>query len=557
MGDAFFILIGLMTGKDGLMKRVVSILLALLLMSAQISALADSEAIQQGLKGSQEQYADIIAEAIEKSEYEEEQIDQEHIFIVEHTSPIPMRKNEEVIWMYVALPILGTSDISYAHFDEGEYVTAITNFAAFQGMESPDSEQLQHYFKTNYLPEPAQITNMWISERVHLFAYHVICDTQEYIIPYYFTQDSLFNLTGDEGCNIEIGKAYSLDEFLTICEREAELFQEYRNAEREQKENAYTYVDNDGEVVTTKPEEKTEESKEETKSEALTFADITGLSQEDIDHIMIRSGKDGIGYSTAYDNIIAELYRTINTKTFTVSAQEANHGGWSYEIIFFDKENSEYSYTISTGITGTEKEHLTYRTSQETELEAVATKVYHFISNDCSAWAADYIVQAKDLGFLEEMGDVSYQKPITRELFCEIVYHMLMKTTDKGMAVPSAFYFEDTHNAKVSALHYAGIIQGKGDRIFAPDDELTREEAATILYRVAEFMELDLPQSAYMEGMEYYADKDMISDWAFNAVFYMKEMDIMAGTGDSVFSPKDAYTAEQAIATVVRLADRT
>ena len=31
-----------------------------------------------------------------------------------------------------------------------------------------------------------------------------------------------------------------------------------------------------------------------------TFEELTGLSREDIDHIVIRSGIDGVGYSTAY-----------------------------------------------------------------------------------------------------------------------------------------------------------------------------------------------------------------------------------------------------------------
>ena len=154
---------------------------------------------------------------------------------------------------------------------------------------------------------------------------------------------------------------------------------------------------------------------------------------------------------------------------------------------------------------------------------------------------------------MEDVSELNYKEPITREKFCEIVYNMLMKTADKGMAVPSAFYFEDTYNSKVSTLYYADIIKGKGERIFAPDDYLTREEAATILYRVAEFLEVDMPQTTYDESIPYYADKEAISDWAFNAVFVMKEMGIMVGTSETEFSPKETYTAEQAIATIIRM----
>ena len=128
---------------------------------------------------------------------------------------------------------------------------------------------------------------------------------------------------------------------------------------------------------------------------------------------------------------------------------------------------------------------------------------------------------------------------------------MLMKTADKGMAVPSAFYFEDTYNSKVSTLYYADIIKGKGERLFAPDDYLTREEAATILIRTAQFMGIGMPENAY--DSKVYDDEKDISDWAFASVHYCRKLDVMVGTSETEFSPQEEYTAEQAIATIIRL----
>lgn len=62
-----------------------------------------------------------------------------------------------------------------------------------------------------------------------------------------------------------------------------------------------------------------------------------------------------------------------------------------------------------------------------------------------------------------------------------------------------------------------------------------------------------MSQSSYSDDILYYSDKGQISDWAFTAVFYMREMGIMVGTSDTEFSPKATYTAEQAITTVIRL----
>ena len=300
----------------------------------------------------------------------------------------------------------------------------------------------------------------------------------------------------------------------------------------------------------------TQKMSDGTPPRAYTFEELTELSREDIDHIVIRSGVNGVEYSTAYEKIITDIYNTINTKSFLPYVQEGNSGGWSYEILFFDKNNQGCTYNLSKGITPESGfSGLSYRTTNEEELKLVVEKAYNLISNDCSNWSADYIVKAKDLGFLDNVTDLIYKEEITREKFCEIVYNMLEKTMNVNWKTVSTIPFKDTLNQKVSSLAYEGIINGKGENIFAPNDYLTREESATILYRLAEYMNLDMPQSAYNESIEYYTDKDTISDWAFNAVFYMKEMGVMVGVSETEFAPKDTYTTEQAIATVIRLYD--
>lgn len=542
------------------MKKLIAVLLAMLLLGTSLSAFAETSALPQGVVTTQEQYADLIAVAIQQSEYTEEQIDKEHIFIIEHTSPNQMRKQEDAIWLYVALPILGTSDISYAHFDEGEYVMAITNFAALEGTQVPYGNRLEHYLKANYLTEPTEITNVWVGERVHVFAYKLISGGLEYLIPYYFASESSFNVMKDESCNLELGRAYLTDDFLTICELEAELYDEYRSANNK-KEDSYTHIDKDGEVVVQKPEATTEPlptekpEEEKTDKKLYSFEELTGLSKEDISSVGIRSGVDGVTYSTSYNRVISELYDAFYNSSFVSYQKEGASGGWQYEIVFYDYNKNGTSYTIGSGLS---HENGSFRSTKEEKLKITVEKAYNLISNDCSDWASDSVTKAKDLGFLEGLEDLSFKESITREQFCEIIYNMLMNTdkVENAFAVPAALPFKDTYSHKVSTLYYAGIVQGKGDRLFAPDDFLTREEAATILYRVAEFLQMEMPQSAYLDGMEYYADKEMISSWAFDAVFYMRELGVMIGTGATEFSPKDTYTAEQAVATVVRLYEK-
>lgn len=282
-----------------------------------------------------------------------------------------------------------------------------------------------------------------------------------------------------------------------------------------------------------------------------TFEELTGLSREDIDHIVIRSGIDGVGYSTAYDTIITDIYNFINTKSFTVYNPDGNSGGWKYKIMFFDKNNNGPTYTISSGIVVPEISNLTFRTSNEPTLEIAVEKAYKQMALDCTNWASDYIIEANDLGITEDVTDLEYKKPITREKFCEMIYNTLDKSMTVEWKKVSPNPFRDTVNEKVFSLCLEGIIVGKGEYTFAPDDFLTREEAATILIRTAQFMGVGMPENAY--DSKVYDDENSISDWAFASVHYCRKLDVMIGTSETEFSPQDKYTAEQAIATILRL----
>ena len=90
-----------------------------------------------------------------------------------------------------------------------------------------------------------------------------------------------------------------------------------------------------------------------------------------------------------------------------------------------------------------------------------------------------------------------------------------------------------------------------GDGTFAPDAYITREQAATILFRMAKF--LGNKTISEFGEWKYYRDLDEISEWAFDAVRNMYRMDIMHGDENGYFSPKNNYTVEQAIATMLRM----
>lgn len=138
---------------------------------------------------------------------------------------------------------------------------------------------------------------------------------------------------------------------------------------------------------------------------------------------------------------------------------------------------------------------------------------------------------------------------ITREEFAEMIFNLI--TEIKGnvsSAHPSQY--TDTANPKMIGLSGLGIIKGKSETLLAPDDLLTREEAATILDRTGAYLGITFNLSDYN-----FADEANISDWAKVPVQNMSSAGIMKGIGEDRFDPKGTYTVEQAMVTLVRMYD--
>lgn len=186
-----------------------------------------------------------------------------------------------------------------------------------------------------------------------------------------------------------------------------------------------------------------------------------------------------------------------------------------------------------------------------------------------SEWAKPEIQKAAACNLLIYEITDKYQENITRLDFCKLAQKLIATEfcpyTDTRIGFANAInkiidekglrenniVFSDCADSAVDFMARAGIVNGMGDGTFAPDDYITREQAATVLYNIAKFLGIKtIPDISYEQ---YYYDLDKISDWAVDCVIYMNLMNIMNGESDGYFYPQNYYTAEQAVATMVRL----
>ena len=165
-----------------------------------------------------------------------------------------------------------------------------------------------------------------------------------------------------------------------------------------------------------------------------------------------------------------------------------------------------------------------------------------------SEWAEYSIKKAQELNIINYGGNYNFPGAITREGFCELIYNLV--TVTKGeITAPVTDSFTDTKNDKILMLNGWDIINGKSATEFAPEDYLTREEAATIIIRmINKFMPMPVTEKRFE-----YEDIGEISEWASDAIQIISNLGFMNGVGNNKFEPKAVYTTEQAIATLVRV----
>lgn len=138
-----------------------------------------------------------------------------------------------------------------------------------------------------------------------------------------------------------------------------------------------------------------------------------------------------------------------------------------------------------------------------------------------------------------------YTKPIKRDEFARLIYFSVKQMSDtmntKVILNDVKPLFTDTDDVCIGALSNAGIITGRNDECFSPNDFLTREEAAAVIGRA-----FDLFGFKRLNKITNFADKSNISTWAVSAVDSLCPYKIIIGTDNGNFLPKSTITREQA-----------
>jgi S-layer homology domain len=94
-----------------------------------------------------------------------------------------------------------------------------------------------------------------------------------------------------------------------------------------------------------------------------------------------------------------------------------------------------------------------------------------------------------------------------------------------------------------------GIINGIEENKFDPYANVTREQMAVIMSKLATF----LKKTAAADISLTYPDSASISSWAIEAAKYCQETKVIEGRTDGIFAPQESATRAEASAILQRV----
>lgn len=168
------------------------------------------------------------------------------------------------------------------------------------------------------------------------------------------------------------------------------------------------------------------------------------------------------------------------------------------------------------------------------------------------SWYYDAVKFMYENGLMAGTGEDTFSPNMTttRGMIVTILWRLEEKPQSAAAATfadvkPDSFYSDAVRWAAEQ-----GIVKGKTAASFAPDDPVTRQELAAILYRYAQLG----GRGGILNGTEIlrFPDTGEVADWAKEAMTWTVDREIISGRGNGLLVPKANSTRAEAASMLMR-----
>lgn len=178
-----------------------------------------------------------------------------------------------------------------------------------------------------------------------------------------------------------------------------------------------------------------------------------------------------------------------------------------------------------------------------------------FTDVDSDDWYADAVSYVLEKGIMNGVDADKFQPEatLTRGMFATILHRV-----EETPAVDGEISFSDILDGEwyADAVAWAnanGIVKGISETEFAPNNNITREQIATIIYRYCQFKGIDVTTGEVI--LANYDDFGAVSDYAVEAIKYAVGSGLMKGRTDRTLNPRENVTRAEAATLIMRFVE--
>lgn len=186
------------------------------------------------------------------------------------------------------------------------------------------------------------------------------------------------------------------------------------------------------------------------------------------------------------------------------------------------------------------------------EDENAAGDAFPFTDVPTSAWFYDSVRNVYENGIMNGVSPTLFQPDgtMSRAMVATVLWRLEgepeMDDTSVFTDVPRGQWYTQA----ITWAYEQGIITGYGGGRFGPQDNVTRQQLAAMLFRYAKTMDLDGGERATLSA---YRDQGQVADWAREAFAWAVAKGHINGTSPTTLSPTGTATRAQCAAILTRM----
>ncbi|OUQ55884.1 hypothetical protein B5E56_13750 [Flavonifractor sp. An112] len=226
--------------------------------------------------------------------------------------------------------------------------------------------------------------------------------------------------------------------------------------------------------------------------------------------------------------------------TLTVTGKNGN------EIKLTDKGDGKYTFTMPASA-------VTVKASFAKDDAPVETGL-PFTDVKAGDWFYEAVKYAYDNKLMDGTSSTTFAPLMTtnRAMIVTILWRL-----EGSPVVNYAMNFSDVESGVwyTEAVRWAaaeGIVKGYSDTVFAPDDTVTREQLATILYRYAGYKEYDVSAKG---DLTTFADGSTVSTWAADGMTWAVGAQLITGKDGGKLDPTGTATRAEVATILMRFCE--